>query len=707
MFCGNCGSELKDTDKFCGNCGTEVPSTKIENVEEQKAQVFANSMSKIIDTKIDITKPAEDLEYTHIKKKKKRMLPVMLIIIGVMLLSVSLYVFINKDKIFYSKDGKRTIMIYMIGSDLESKYLSATKDINEILDSNINFEDVNILIYTGGAKKWHIDEIPNDKQALFEINEEGLKKIDEFDSTKDMLDYSNITYLLDYGYEHYETEFYDLILWDHGAGPIYGYGYDEYNKIGTISVEDLENALKNSHFNGGNKLELIGFDACLMSSVEIASVLSDYSEYMVASQETEPGAGWNYKYLSKVDADTSSLEMGKLIVDYYDDFYAQKKYITGVSLSLLKLNKVENVENAIDNLFANMDEKLIDEFSTFSRTRSKSKTFGRIEDEYYYYDLVDLKDFIDNLPEEYYEEVNSLNASLEDFVIYQKTDILNTYGVSVFFPYENKREIENNMMIYSSIDFVPTYYDFVDNFVEKLIGKRLQNWNLTKNKVVAQNEGKVSVTLPKDVVDNYSSASYILFDKDDSGLFTPIFNSTDVIVEGNTLSTTVAKKSLVATNSLGDEMIVTAIISEEGKNYVKYNIPATLSKWDKDKFDYEMMSVYLEFVVDEEHPNGYVATVLPMNVNENFTYRKTEIDIKEWDTLQILSFKYNILDKSGKYITNWADSNTLVSIEFDTDEDLNLEFRDLDIANDYYCVFKVKDSQGNSYYTNIVKVNNK
>lgn len=69
------------------------------------------------------------------------------------------------------------------------------------------------------------------------------------------------------------------------------------------------------------KLEWIGFDACLMSSLEVASVLAPYADYMIASQETEPGWGWNYAFLSVLsDRAIPGDEMGEYIVDSYMDY---------------------------------------------------------------------------------------------------------------------------------------------------------------------------------------------------------------------------------------------------------------------------------------------------------------------------------------------------------------------------------------------------
>ena len=43
------------------------------------------------------------------------------------------------------------------------------------------------------------------------------------------------------------------------------------------------------------KIDIIGFDACFMSSFEVAHALRPYARYMLASEETEPNKGWDYK----------------------------------------------------------------------------------------------------------------------------------------------------------------------------------------------------------------------------------------------------------------------------------------------------------------------------------------------------------------------------------------------------------------------------
>lgn len=706
MVCKSCGQEILETDKYCGNCGAEIEkqAPSFDNEEIKKAEVFSSSMEQIIPRtdplSIDYTK---DIQRKKKKKLFKICIPTLLIIV---VLLVGIY-FIASKGLFYSKKGKRTIMIYMIGSDLESKYLAATKDINEIVDSSINYDDVNIVIYTGGSKKWHNEEIPNDKHGLFEINSDGLKKIEEFDNTGTMLEKENLLYLLNYGYENYNTEFYDLILWDHGAGPIYGYGYDEYNKLESMSISEIKSALNESSFIGENKLELIGFDACLMSSIEVASTLSTYANYMVASQEFEPGSGWNYRFLEKINSETTSQDLGKMIIDYFEDYYNSKDYVKGISLSLLKLNKIDNVIKYTEDLFSKLDNDLVIDYSSISRTRSNSKTYGRIANEDYYYDLVDLNDLLSNMPTKYENEISNLKAALSDLIIYQKTDLVNTNGISIFFPYENQKELNSNLAKYKELSFSESYYDFISNFSTKLLGSKISNWDLSSSVIESYGDGNVAINLTDEIINNYSKADYIIFEKTIDGLFIPIFNGTDVSISGNKLVTTIEKKSLIVTDKDGNEMYLTAMESKRGNDYVTYFIPGTVTRFDPDLLSIDVVGVYLEFVVDTTHPNGYVSKVYPIDLNENLTYSKIEIDLKEWDDLSLLSYKYNILDEAGNYTPTWQNNEEIKKINLSTDEGINIKFSDLDISKDYYCLFRIKDSQNNTYLSNLVQVNKK
>lgn len=619
-------------------------------------------------------------------------------IIMACIVAVVIFVFVFDVPALLS--GKRTIMIYMIGSDLESQYAAASSDIEEIKSSGLDFDEVNVLIYTGGTKKWINGEIPDDKNAIFKVTSSGLVKLEEYEKSS-MTDPSNLTNFLNYGHDKFKSSKYSLILWDHGGGPILGYGFDE-NYVGTLTLAKLKQGLSNSKFNG-KKLEMIGFDACLMSSVEVADALSDYANYMLASQEVEPGFGWDYSFLSTVTNKTSTVEMGTAIIDYYGNYYKGMNGAKGITLSLLDLSKINAVESKINDLFKDVDDNLTIDYSTVSRTRNSAKSFGKVSVNTSY-DLVDLYDLVDKMPSKYDTKIESLQGVLNDFVVYQTTDLESTYGVSIYFPYENKQYINEIITLYKGFGFANEYTNFITNFSSKLTGTKASNWRLSDNVPVVEKDNVVSVNVPSDVSENYSSASYVIFEKSDNNYYIPRYKGTDVTVSGNTFSTTVSKKGLVAIDDT-DTVYLTVLESEKGKGYVKYSIPSILQNWgDSISDNFEMKSAYIEFIVDKDHPKGYISSAVPIISDDNLVAPKISYNLKDFKLVQLWNFSYKIFDDAGNYTTNWESAGTMNGFEFDLSKKFELEFRDLDVSKEYYILFYISDSQGNRYTTNAVKI---
>ena len=186
--------------------------------------------------------------------------------------------------------GTKTIMIYMVGSDLESEHGAASTDIKEMLDSGFDDTSMNVLLYTGGCSNWQDRDIPEDSNTTFLIKDGKLEQL-ETSSASNMGNPDTLSEFLNYGYTNYPAETYGVILWNHGGGAFFGYGYDETTND-SLTLNELSDAFANSPFHDDNKLEFIGFDACLMANIETAHTLTPYANYMIASQESEPGSGW-------------------------------------------------------------------------------------------------------------------------------------------------------------------------------------------------------------------------------------------------------------------------------------------------------------------------------------------------------------------------------------------------------------------------------
>lgn len=97
---------------------------------------------------------------------------------------------------------------------------------------------------------------------------------------------------IEYGLTEYPAEKTSLLLWNHG-GAMQGVCFDEKKSGDGLSGMEVASAVKQAleNTNIENKLEWIGYDACLMGIQDLAIINSDYFHYMVGSQELESGYG--------------------------------------------------------------------------------------------------------------------------------------------------------------------------------------------------------------------------------------------------------------------------------------------------------------------------------------------------------------------------------------------------------------------------------
>ena len=276
IFCSNCGNKLELDTKFCNKCGKKLKEEEgkfPKSEEEKSAEAFS---------KIKVSSGVSDVEnikaynkynsnYNKQAPKKKGSTALLLVVLLVMVVASvgGLLILAGGTSLFNFNKGKRTIMIYMVGSDLESKYGAASMDISEMLNAGYDMDNVDILIFTGGAKAWQTPDISNLDNGIYHVGPEGLEKLTSYEKTN-MGEAATLTKFLNYAYDNYNAEKYVLIFWDHGGGPIYGYGLDEFSRTDMLTIKEIDSSIANSKF-GNDKLDFIGFDACLMSSIEVAN----------------------------------------------------------------------------------------------------------------------------------------------------------------------------------------------------------------------------------------------------------------------------------------------------------------------------------------------------------------------------------------------------------------------------------------------------
>ncbi len=235
---------------------------------------------------------------------------------------------------------KVTVMVYMCGTDLESRNGMATADLQEMMAAKLS-DNINVLVYTGGCSGWKNSTLSSQVNQIYQVKDGKLVCLEPDMGDVSMTDPKTLTRFLNWCKEKYPANRMDLIFWDHGGGSVSGYGYDQkYPKSGSMSLAGIDQALKDS----GISFDFIGFDACLMATMENGLMLAQYGDYMIASEETEPGYGWYYTdWLTKLAQDTSmsTLDLGKQIADDFVRVCTQKGQGSSTTLSLVDLAELE------------------------------------------------------------------------------------------------------------------------------------------------------------------------------------------------------------------------------------------------------------------------------------------------------------------------------------------------------------------------------
>ena len=353
-----------------------------------------------------------------------------------------------------------TIMVYMCGTDLESKSAMATRDLMEMTKATIA-DNVNLIVYTGGCKRWQNQVVSTSVNQVYQVKSGGLQCLIQNAGNSSMTDPNNLASFIQWGAKNFPANRNELILWDHGGGSVTGFGYDEKNiRSGSMSLDQIDKALK----AGGVKFDFIGFDACLMATVENGLMLDKYADYMIASEETEPGVGWYYTdWLTALSRNTSlpTLDMGKRIVDSFVEVCNTSCRGQATTLSVVDLAELANTVPAPLSSFSKSVSSLINnnEYRQVSSARNDAREFARST----MIDQIDLVHFAKNLNT---QEGQDLANALLGAVKYNRTssNMSNAYGLSIYFPYRKVSQVDQAVNTYKQIGMDSSYSQCIRDF---------------------------------------------------------------------------------------------------------------------------------------------------------------------------------------------------------------------------------------------------
>lgn len=289
------------------------------------------------------------------------------------------------------------------------------------------------------------------KSQRFLVDSDGLHEIYSGRAV-DMGATESFRDFIEFGKKNFRADHRVLIFWDHGSGPTGGVGYDEQHNFNFLSFNKINKALTDVYGGPKKVFDIIGFDACLMSSVDSLFFTSLWGDYMVASQELEPGNGWEYTgFMSDLSRNTSMSprKLGELIVDSYHrgceeagSEEAATLALTDARHSAAFLGSLQELGGSMimDLTEAETQDELVSSLTRIDRKADSAERFGDSSDSS---EVIDVGQFISSLCSGggHQEECSAVRKAYSDVVLYNKTgDASEGTGLSLYYPVSKDEE---------------------------------------------------------------------------------------------------------------------------------------------------------------------------------------------------------------------------------------------------------------------------
>ena len=637
-----------------------------------------------------------------------------------------------------------TIMVYMCGTDLESRAGMATNDLMEMAAADIS-PNVNVIVYTGGCKEWKNRTISSSVNQIYRVVGGGkLECLENNMGSPAMTDPDTLAGFIKYAHSNFPANRNMLIFWDHGGGSVSGYGYDEKNPgEGSMDLAEISSALNEA----GIKYDFIGFDACLMGTIETDLMAAEYADYLIGSEETEPGIGWYYtNWLNVLSSDTSidTLDLAKTIIDDFVDTCASQCAGQKTTLSLVDLAELQQTVGDDFRAFCSGTQELITggDYQTVSDARTGAREFAtssRI-------DQIDLVNFAQQMGT---DEGQALAQTILSAVKYNRTSssMTNAYGVSIYFPYNSKSaKVSQAISTYERIGLDDEYTDCIREFaslegagqsvmsqasyspVSMLSGSSASSTydflsSLTSSSGMSDmldllsSFGSQSLSSGRSmtdaqtadyIADNYFDASVLSWDEEKGTYYIPIdsdqwemINCVDLAMyyDDGTGYVDLGLDNVFEIDKNGNLIAVVdgTWLSIEDQPVAYYHTDTV-----EDGDDYTITGyvpaylndtlVKLELVFDNDHPYGYIAGArLDYSGTGNETEARGLIELEAGDRIDFVCDYYTY---NGEYEDSYFLGDTFVV----TDPD-NIKISNTYVGGDYIALYRLVDIYNQEYWT--------
>ena len=516
-----------------------------------------------------------------------------------------------------------TIMVYMNGSDLEGDYGAATADLWEMMDALKEMgqegksPSLHVVVEAGGSTRWELDEMDGVPYARFSLTEDGISSMESME-IRNMGDADTLTDFINYGVQSYPADHYGLILWNHGGGPVGGYGSDSHFDGDGLSLEEIREALDHSVM-ADSAFDFVAFDACLMGSVEIAGCLDGYADYVIASPELEPQHGYDYRWMTALgDSLPPDMEWGEAVgrsmVEAYGACYASGT--APVAMSLLDMKEYPAFHEVFHQYVDGIPEKLREElYGELGRDRMKMLAFGSRQAGGSP-ELVDVLEFLNACQRVYPDEnaFQTLKDRMRRLVTEQRAKgyPVNPSGLTIYLPSGSNPYLSEDLETYDTTGFCSAYRQLTDGYAAYLARESGVEWG----NIRAHKDGTVEISIAPEDVSDVTGAYLAVFCPagDDENYYLLCTDSdVDIGVDGTL-------RAAPEDSYMGMKGQVLCLIETMNLDaYTEYMAPVL--------YNGELCTMRIGF--DEEHEDGQILSVTP--AGQTSEAAKQIYELKEGD----------------------------------------------------------------------------
>lgn len=414
-----------------------------------------------------------------------------------------------------------TIFLYLCGADLESKGGAATANLQELLSARLS-DRVRVVIQTGGAKRWMNDTIDAKSLGRYVVAQNGMSLVEQLPLAS-MGEAETLGSFLSWGAENFPADHYMALIWNHGGGSVAGVAFDELFKNDSLTLDEVSQGLEHS----GVWFDLVGFDSCLMASLESAAAVAPYAGYMVASEEYEPGLGWDYRalynYMSTYPS-SSPESIGSAICSSYLNKCRENQQDGMATLSVVDLKRIPDLIRSFNRMAEEMVLATSDLFTLrlLTQAAQHSENFGGNTRTEGYTNMIDLGDLARSAYPALPRTASAVSGALEKAVCFQVSGPgrKNSSGLSVFYPlkldpdalqeYSNYSVSANYLQFFSCLS---EEYEVPEEFRGNLIKTdsiRPEDYTLEwEEEFTEKGHYQLRITSGQDVVESIQSSLYL------------------------------------------------------------------------------------------------------------------------------------------------------------------------------------------------------